>query len=593
MNQPAKKQFIFLIICVLIIALSAFMARMVETAFGKLEVSLVRIPDPSGIDLTAKLYRPKDASAANPMPGVLVLHGFQNDKETLQGDALELARRGFVSLALDQFGHGDTAFSSADDPTLGGDAAYDYLKALPYVDADRMGILGHSMGASNTIDTALANPDHRALNPQCGNPGTPDLNNVLLTQAQFEEFSGTKLAAEMTTDPERLAQFGLPAPVEYDTLYGNFADGSARKQALIPTVHPGITHSKLAKAEMLLWMKEGLKDGITDPYWIDENRQVFMWKEAFMFLGMLTALVSMIPLTNLLVKTRFFADVAQPLPNRYTAGKKWAGMAFLNNFIAGLTWPFLAAIGGYFLVQAVPSLKMMIGNGLMVWYIFNFLIYLVIFSAWYKKANKNQGVTMYDMGISFDEQKTRLRWDILLKTVLLAAILFGWLYGLTAISQTLLGIEFRILWPFMRLFTNGRFTYFWIYLLPAFLFFLFNGGILLFGQARQKEYDKPWKTQVVWWLKNLLAAVMGLLVVWAFQYIPFFLGTKPGFDLVGLSLFSGMIPLLLFVYIPEFIVLFFFLTWFYRRTGKVYLGALVIAALAMWWLTAGTALQIG
>ncbi|MCX6038311.1 MAG: hypothetical protein NTW99_10555 [Chloroflexi bacterium] len=51
-----------------------------------------------------------------------------------------------------------------------------------------------------------------------------------------------------------------------------------------------------------------------------------------------------------------------------------------------------------------------------------------------------------------------------------------------------------------------------------------------------------------------------------------------------------MIPLLLFVYIPEFFVLFFFLTWFYRRTGKVYLGALVIANLAIWFLAAGTAM---
>jgi hypothetical protein len=78
--------------------------------------------------------------------------------------------------------------------------------------------------------------------------------------------------------------------------------------------------------------------------------------------------------------------------------------------------------------------------------------------------------------------------------------------------------------------------------------------------------------------------------VWAFQYLPFFLGFAPGFELIGLPLLSGMIPLLLFVYIPEFAVLLFFLTWFYRRTGKVYLGALVIASLAVWWMVAGTAM---
>jgi hypothetical protein len=34
--------------------------------------------------------------------------------------------------------------------------------------------------------------------------------------------------------------------------------------------------------------------------------------------------------------------------------------------------------------------------------------------------------------------------------------------------------------------------------------------------------------------------------------------------------------------------LYFWLTWFYRRTGRIYLGALVIASVAMWFLTAGT-----
>jgi hypothetical protein len=42
------------------------------------------------------------------------------------------------------------------------------------------------------------------------------------------------------------------------------------------------------------------------------------------------------------------------------------------------------------------------------------------------------------------------------------------------------------------------------------------------------------------------------------------------------------------VYIPEFIILFWMHTWFYRRTGRIYLGALVIAVLITWFMTAGT-----
>ena len=458
MKSGIRKNLILLVVCILIIGLAAGGARLVETDFGRIRVSIIHITDPSGVDLVAKLYVPVGASAEHPLPAVLALHGFQNDKETLQPIELELARRGFVSLGLDQFGHGSSGGSmSLPDPTLGGNAAWAYLKTLPFVDATQMGVLGHSMGAGTAVAVAKANPDHRAVNPQCGTAGDPTLHNVLLTQAKFDEFLGFRenqpTTANLTTNPARLVEFGLPGPVEWDTLYGNFADGTAREQTLINAVHPGVTHDPKAISQTLLWMKDALKGGQTDSYWIDPGNQIYWWKELFMLLALLFALILMIPATNLLLSTKFFGDVSQPVPNRYVAGKKWAGMAVLNNFIAGLSFPIFAGIGGYFLVNIIPGLKMMIGNGLAVWYLGNFIIYLIIFSGWYKKAKKKQGVTMYDMGVSFDEKKTVLRWGIIGKTVLVGLILLGGLYLLVTISQSVLGIEFRFMWPFMREFT--------------------------------------------------------------------------------------------------------------------------------------------
>ena len=57
--------------------------------------------------MVAKLYRPLTATAEHPAPGLLALHGYQSDKEAASTfGALELARRGYVVLAIDQFGHG-------------------------------------------------------------------------------------------------------------------------------------------------------------------------------------------------------------------------------------------------------------------------------------------------------------------------------------------------------------------------------------------------------------------------------------------------------------------------------------------------------
>ena len=55
-----------------------------------------------------KLYTPKTATAETPAPGVLLLHGYQNDHETCAAYAIKLARRGAVVLCLDEYGHGST-----------------------------------------------------------------------------------------------------------------------------------------------------------------------------------------------------------------------------------------------------------------------------------------------------------------------------------------------------------------------------------------------------------------------------------------------------------------------------------------------------
>ena len=55
-----------------------------------------------------KLYTPKTVTAEPPAPGVLLLHGYQNDHETCAAYAIKLARRGAVVLCPDEYGHGST-----------------------------------------------------------------------------------------------------------------------------------------------------------------------------------------------------------------------------------------------------------------------------------------------------------------------------------------------------------------------------------------------------------------------------------------------------------------------------------------------------
>ena len=84
-----------------------FFADRIQRAGGEVEITAGVIETELG-DLTYKLYRPAVATAQNPAPGVLLLHGYQNDHETSAAYAIELSRRGVVVLALDEYGHGGT-----------------------------------------------------------------------------------------------------------------------------------------------------------------------------------------------------------------------------------------------------------------------------------------------------------------------------------------------------------------------------------------------------------------------------------------------------------------------------------------------------
>ena len=600
MFTNVRKSVNWIIIALVIITFAAGMARLIETDFGKVEVSTIFISDEAGNTIAAKLYRPLTATAESKLPAVINIHGYQNDKLVDDLMAIELSRRGFVVVSPDILGHGDSkpGFDIGGlltgQNTGGMQAVYLYVKGLPYVDAANIGVMGHSLGAILTNILGMINPEINALNPQCGQAGTPGMRNVLLTQARYDEFSifreGLLTVDGLPTNPVRMEAFGMTTPVEWDTMYGSFADGTARKVALVNMEHHFLPLTHKAVYEAVSWMEGALKGGVGN---LDANKQVFWWKNIFGLITLLGALFLLIPLTNILLATKFFAPVAQPMPTRYVASKSnWWLFATINFLIGGITYPIFtqwSALSDKY--EAIfPWLKLQVGNGVFVWLLVNAVICGILFWIWYKGAKKKQNVTLYDMGATFDEKKSILDWKIIGKTALMGGILFLALYLLEGFFQVMLGQEFRFVWPYMRQFANAeRVGLFFLYMIPALLFWLINGGLFLFGQIHQKEAATPAKTQWLWWIKVCYAFLTGLLLVWLIQYIPWYLfNAGPGFELLGLPQFSALWPLMLQVYIPEFMILLWLHVWFYRRTGKIYLGALVVASMMIWFLAAGS-----
>ena len=98
------------------------------------------------------------------------------------------------------------------------------------------------------------------------------------------------------------------------------------------------------------------------------------------------------------------------------------------------------------------------------------------------------------------------------------------------------------------------------------------------------------KSFFISWFHNAICMVGGLLVVILIEYIPFFLGIGPGADLLFTPTFGGPFMSLLIVFAPQVLVFSVLCTITYRKTGNVFTGALLVATLACWIVTGGSAI---
>src|SRR3954466_11003237 len=222
-----------------LICAGGLLASLTQTS-GGIRIEDVRFKGASGNTMSALLYVPPNATAQTPAPGILAVHGYINSRETQDGFAIELARRGYVVLALDQRGHGYSAPPVSADG-FGAPDGLKYLRGLDIVDPDNIGLEGHSMGGWAVGNAAAAFPtvyESMVLEgSSTGAPfapvGTPTFpRNLAVVFSRFDEFSaimwGVPTAREVTQSPKLRSLFGTNTPIEPGRLYGSIEAGTAR-----------------------------------------------------------------------------------------------------------------------------------------------------------------------------------------------------------------------------------------------------------------------------------------------------------------------------------------------------------------------------
>jgi len=169
------------------------------------------------------------AAGPDPLPGVIVIHENRGLTDHIRDVTRRAARAGFVALGVDflsrqggssQFPDPAAQAAAYNRTTVDGRRAdlissLGYLKSLPNVTFDRIGVVGFCAGGGALWDFVLAAPELRAAVPFYGTPVPPtdQITNlrtpVLAIYAEQDRNLTTQMAPVMTTMLQQQKTFGF------------------------------------------------------------------------------------------------------------------------------------------------------------------------------------------------------------------------------------------------------------------------------------------------------------------------------------------------------------------------------------------------
>jgi len=546
-----------------------FLAHKIQTA-GGVRIEDVRFQGASGTVMSALLYMPPGATAKTKAPGILAIHGYINSRETQDGFAIALARAGYVVLALDQTGHGFSG-GTVTANGYGGPDGLSYLRHLPMVDTDNIGLEGHSMGGWAVLKAAAAQPDGykamvlegsatgvklgRALASPQGTTQFP--RNLAVIYSRYDEFAPlmweVPRAWNVGDSAKLIALFGSPSTVIPARLYGAIEDGNARMLYAPVTTHPGDHISRSAIADAVQWFGRTLKGGkpASDGIWL--------WKEAGTAVALMGVVALMLGTFALLLQLPLFAGLAgAPRPLRQRQGPGWWALLTATALIPPMSfYPFM-----YLGALALPASRIFpqsITNQLMAWALLNAAITLLL-GLWLKVSKPRANGHW---------------WSALLIACFSVAI--GYLALM--LSDMLFKVDFRFWVVALKLLSVPQWSWFLVYLVPFLLFFIIVLGALMtnlmvWGDSTAAQYATA-----------LAALAGGFLLFLIAEYAPLFMtGALPiPQEALNAILSIQFVPLLAIVAVIAVY------TW--RRTNSALPGAFMAGLFVTWYLVAGTAVQ--
>jgi len=631
-----KKYVLLLCIAIALVLLGSLGAYFVHTSGGNVKITDMRYVTEDGARMSALLYVPDSVSVENPAPAIVSCHGYNNTREVQDINAVELSRRGYVVIAIDEYDHGGSSFP---DPRInkgvaidmGAYSALQYLGTLPYVDAKRIGMVGHSMGGSTVQFGAIKAYAKQEKNPAIIVPKAvmptsqafiPNKEvtaillgkypvNVGIVFGQYDEWAenmwNVPRGSDINISKKAIAGMGFSG-AEYGAYYvfGNnkkltreeaiaaAAEGKLRVIFQPQIEHPKLHFSTVAVGYILDYFDITLKGGKEA---MPATDQTWPWKQFFTLLVMVGFFLFIIPFALLMLEIPYFKTIIQPepvAPSIVTTAKdklvywiifiicllpapllfNWAtgypiGIKSMNRYV-----PTVFPLNSYFQMPCI--------NGTVLLMLLVGTILLAIFIGTYFLFMKKNNVTFDNLGV-------RMSGGNIGKSILLALIVFVATYSLLVIADFFFLSDARF-WVFsIKTLTPIKFFVLLKYL-PFFLFFYLIISLLLNSFTRIRGASET--TNIV---LMILATITGLATLtildytWLFTtgiklfpYVPF--PPKMTSALAGLFVWNFLFILPLAAVSARLL---------FRKTGSIWLGGFVNSLIVTLFSISNTVVSAG
>ncbi|EJP72218.1 MAG: membrane-spanning protein [SAR86 cluster bacterium SAR86A] len=599
--------------CLVVIISSSFFASLIQTSFGKVDVKLMNLKTPDGQNLVYDLYKPSIATENDKQPFIVVVPGFQRSKEALSNIAIELSRRGYVVALIDPYAQGMSSSSlsrlAATTQGYGMFALVDYAYAenFSFIDINKIGSTGHSMGGNAAIRGAdyfgkeairsgkkskldsvyisgyVLTLRENILRDSKSNMG---VSYALYDEGAFRNDLQGWDAGNMKIAPESLRTVNSVLPkdkkvteVELGKYYGERSNNTLRVIFNEELLHPFQPYNKEATKNQLDYFDKVFGAPIS----INSNNQIWQYKELFTLINMIVSLLMLIPIAKLFLSLNFYKDIVKDIPAslpEQTSKSKmifWS-VFFLSALIACISFiPMVDVAKILFYESANRELTWFfpqrMNNSVMLWAAFNGSIGLVIFFLSYYFFGRHHGVNTNSWGLQINKVE-------FFKTIMLGLSIFICYYLILYFVYFLFHVDYRFWFMGVRIFQPEMLLVLVMYF-PLFFIFFFSNSLRVNGAMRFKNQSE-WKSRLIAGFANSL----GLMMIIIIQYVTFaWTGTVFWTtNWLSVNLLFGIVPMMF--------ILPYFNRIFFQLTGRVYLGPIVTCLIFIMILSTNTVVYL-